>query len=43
METLIAKCVPPPHFQFASNAPTLHGQCFQSLKFGMTTIFELPA
>ena len=37
------KMCPPPHFQFASNAPALHGQCFKSLKFGMTTIFELPA
>ena len=30
METLIAKYAPPPpHFQFASNAPALHGQCLK--------------
>ena len=34
METLIAKCVPPPHFQFASNPPALHGQCLKVYSLG---------
>ena len=29
MVNLIAKCVSPPYFQFASNAPALHGQCLK--------------